>query len=117
MDQLSPVADILDSLKGNDAYTSVLNTMKQRVQNPDLCPSAKLLEEMRDADQSFIDWSMNKARDHRQVYLQKKLSVITQTSFERLSEISLGKQKEIESTENQPLESYIQNYFDQYRQL
>jgi len=117
MDQLSPVADILDSLKGNDAYTSVLNTMKQRVQNPDLCPSAKLLEEMRDADQSFIDWSMNKAREHRQVYLQKKLSVSTQTSFERLSEISLGKQKEIESTENQPLESYIQNYFDQYRQL
>jgi len=117
LDQLAPVAEILDSLKGEDAYSSVLFAMKQKVNNPDLCPSAKLLEEMRQTDQTFIDWSINKAREHQQFYLQKKLSASKQASFEHLSEISLGNQKEIEGAENQSLENYIQNYFNQYRQL
>ena len=115
--QLAPVADILDSLKGNDDYSTVLDTMMLRVKNPDLCPSAKILEEMRLGNQSFIDWSMSRAREHQQVYLQNTMPASQQASFNRLSETSMNKQKEIESAENQTLDSYIQVYFNQYRQL
>jgi len=117
LEQLSPIATILDSLKSNTEYSKTLEQMKQRVKNPDLCPSAQMLEEMRLGNQSFIDWSMDKARQHQQAYLQHRLSTRQKEKLDRLSKISLDKQKSIESSEDQSLDEYIQSYFNQYQQL
>ncbi|MFX4227248.1 MAG: hypothetical protein ACFHHU_04955 [Porticoccaceae bacterium] len=117
LEQLSPLADILDDLKNNTEYSVTLEQMKGRIKNPDLCPSAQMLEEMRLGNQSFVDWSMAKARQHHQFYLQQELSISQREQLDRLSKISLDKQKAIESTQDQSLDEYIQSYFNQYQQL
>lgn len=117
LEQLSPLADILDDLKNNTEYSETLEQMKGRIKNPDLCPSAQMLEEMRLGNQSFVDWSMAKARQHHQFYLQQELSTSQREQLDRLSRISLDKQKAIESTQDQSLDEYIQSYFNQYQQL
>ena len=60
---------------------------------------------------------MEKARQHHQAYLQQEPSDSQIKQLNRLSKISLDKQKAIESTENQSLDEYIQGYFGQYQQL
>ncbi len=115
--QLSEVASIMDELKGDQQYSQTLAQMKSRVENPDLCPSAQILDELRQGNQSFIDWSLDKARQHHQRYVQHELSAQAKEQFARLAKTSLKKQKNIEQSESQSLDDFIQGYFDQYQRL
>jgi hypothetical protein len=49
--------------------------------------------------------------------LQHELSAQAKEQFARLAKTSLKKQKNIEQSESQSLDDFIQGYFDQYQRL
>jgi len=86
--------------------------MATYVDNPDSTPSARVLEELRDANCSFFDFALEIARGHKNYF-----DSITPMPSERAKEFeqeareSLRRQRDIEAADVVSFEEYLAHYF------
>ncbi|VVM23700.1 Glutamate--cysteine ligase (EC [uncultured Gammaproteobacteria bacterium] len=69
MDKIYLCAELL----GQD-YQAAVNTIGRRIEHAELTPSAITLSEMKDHNQGFFDYTNAWAKQHRQAFLQRKLT-------------------------------------------
>ena len=117
MQQLTPIAEIMDGLCSKNRYSTVLEKMQTLIGNPDETPSAQLLGELKASNLSFVDWCINQAKNHHQLLTEDALDSSVQTGFKDLAIRSIEEQRSIESSQSKSLCDYIDGYFQQYRNL
>lgn len=108
---MRPVAEMLNAVHGEDCYTDCLDSQIQVAWNPDIAPSARMLEEMRNNDESFFDFAKRKSQEHRDFFLQRTLQPDLEQSFRQLAEDSLNQQQALEKAEQPDFDSFLQAYF------
>jgi glutamate--cysteine ligase len=108
---MRPVAELLDSVHAETCYTDCLDSQTQLVWNPDLTPSARMLEEMRDNAESFFDFAQRKSLEHRDYFLNRPLSDALSQEFRRMADSSLMQQQAMENEKDMPFDAFLTAYF------
>ena len=111
LDAMYPICAILDQNEPTRPYTAALYAQRQKIRNPDLTPSAKMLSEMNFFGESYFSHAMRKSLIHQQYFLDRPLSEDIDTLFKQKAIDSLKKQTEIEAADSISFDEYLKQYF------
>lgn len=107
----APVAAMLDAAHGSTDYADALRAARSVIDQPDLLPSAHVLEVMaRDHGNSFTAFTRAQSLQTKAKLLALPFPASLQAKFEALTEQSLKDQKAIEDGDTMPFEQYRQQY-------
>jgi len=115
IEQMQPIAELLDSAYKIEGHSQALKEQLAVVKDPALTPSGKLLQTMKDEDKTFFRVAMDLAEQHQQSFLNNPLSGNDLDRYETLAVNSLADQKKIEAEEGIDFESYLANFYAQYK--
>lgn len=114
LDEMAPIAALLDSAWGGDSYRRALESQRAKIAGEVPTPAAHILAEMRERGQDFFQWASDKAEQHRRYFVQRPLDAETQRHFARLAEESLQKQQLVEAADRGTFEDFLGHYYAQY---
>ncbi len=117
IDGISRVAAQLDAAHGGDDYQRVCRQQRDKLDNPELTPSAQVLADMRAGDTSFFGFARDLAQRHADYFLHRPLQGERYRYFAAESERSLALQQDIEAADRMPFDEYLQRYYQQYDTL
>jgi glutamate--cysteine ligase len=109
-DDMAPFAEMLDAAYGGTRYVSTMALMRQRIDHPDLTPSAQVLESAREHG-GFFKYAMFASQQHKQALLAQPLDAETQARFENSAAESLVLQARIEAADQGSFEDYVARYY------
>ncbi len=110
LDQMEPVARLLDQQRGDRAHANAMATQRTRLQNPDLTPSARVLDGIRHCNGSFQAFGLQQSRNHAAAWRDRPLSAAQTAEFEAMAQASLDEQRRTEETQTGSFDEFIANY-------
>ena len=113
LDQLLPLADILDEEEAGQPYRNSIEKHRQAVADPEQTLSAIILREMRSNRESFTDFALRLSQQHAKVWKHRTMSEQRNRELIRQTDISWQKQAQIEASDKQSLDQYLQQYWAQ----
>ena len=108
---MRPVAELLNNVHNEECYTDALDSQLQLAWNPDLTPSARMLDEMQQNKESFFAFAQRKALEHRAYFLQRTLDVEWEKTFHQKAIEAIAQQQMLENTPQMPFASFLDDYF------
>lgn len=113
MKEMAGVCELLDADDLEKPYTASVNKQTERISYPDMTPSARMLDDMRQDSESFHRFAERMSRQHFHYYKNLHLSA-EQEQF-HIDEASQSKlrQQAIEAADNLSFEEYLAEYFAQ----
>jgi len=117
LDAMAPVAALLDRAHDGDAYTAGLGAQRDRVEDPELTPSARILREMRERELPFFRLAMGYSECWAEFFRKRPLAPEVLAAFEQESARSLAAQAQTEAADDIGFDAYLDRYFAQYREL
>jgi len=114
---MQPVAEQLDLAFGVSDYMHSLQRQREKVEQPELTPSARVLREMRQQDLPFFRLALAYSERWAGYFRARSLPPDIQACFEQEAARSLQAQKAIEESDAVSFEQYLKDFFDQYREL
>ena len=104
-------ADALDAVHGGHAYRESLERVAERLQRPELCPSARMLAVMHEQfDDSYVGFIRRQSDATRAALLALPFPEPLQRRFERLAVESLAEQARIEAADTMDFETFRRHY-------
>ena len=117
VDALRPIAALLDTVHDSGDYTAALLEQQAKVADPDLTPSARVLREMREHNQTFFRLGMSYSERWAQYFRERPLDADIEKAFMEETRQSLEEQRAIEQADAISFEQYLQKFYAQYRTL
>ncbi|MFK8069096.1 MAG: glutamate--cysteine ligase [Gammaproteobacteria bacterium] len=111
LDNMHGVCETLDEGSETKNYSDALQAQIKKVSDNDLLPSARVIAEMHENDQSFFDFAMKKSEQHRDYFFNLSVDQKQFSQMEEMAEQSHNEQQAIEATEQLPFEQFLENYF------
>lgn len=112
VDGTAAVAELIDRAEGSDSYSAATAGMRAAVGDPDLTPSARLLEELRAADAGFFEFAMRTARSHEDYFATTEpMPPARLEILEQEAASSLEIQRVTEACDRVGFDEYIAEYF------
>ncbi len=111
LDACAAVAELLDEQRGGDAYSTAVCFQRDKVCDPEMTPSARMLSEMRTNGEGFYGFARRLSRQHQEGFTARRLSAERQAELDRLAKASIEQQAEIEAADDQDLDSFLAAYF------
>lgn len=105
------VAEFLDRVHGGHAYEDATDDQLRKLMHPELTPSARMLEEMRDRGEGFYEFARRLSSQHHRFFSQRELSPARVAEFDAAVAKSFRDRELIESRERQDFEQFLQAYF------
>ena len=109
-DDMAPYAEMLDAAYGGERYAQAMALLRQRINNPDLCPSAEVLQAARDHG-GFFKYAMAVSQQHKRNLLAQPLQGETLQRFVHSAAESLERQKRIEAADQGSFAEYVAAYY------
>ncbi len=110
---MQSVSELLDQHKDGTPYQDALKRQIEKVKDPELTPSARMLNEMRETKEGFYHFAKRMSENHNQYFTKLNLSEERDKFFSDEATKSIAKQKQIEALDNMSFEDYLQAYFEQ----
>ena len=110
--RLAPICAMLDGDDPARSYSAALEQQRAKFEDPELTPSARLLDELRREKESFFAFALRTGCQHRDYFRS-----LPPTTPARLAELSLlagesiQRQREIEQADSVSFEEYLRRYF------
>ncbi len=111
--RMKPVASLLDRANHCENYFSSVKSQFASVFDPDLTPSARMLEEMREHDEGFFHYAQRMSKHHCQYYKKLPLSASKVQFFEDMAKQSIVEQKKVEAEDVVSFDAFLAEYFSQ----
>ena len=109
-DDMAPFAEMLDAAYGGDNYAKTMATLRQRIDNPDLTPSAQVLAAARESG-GYFKYAKQMSEQHHASLLAEPLDAATTARFEASVVDSLAEQKALEAADTVSFEDYVAAYY------
>jgi glutamate--cysteine ligase len=113
LDAMVPAAELMDGGSGG-ACTESLRRQREKVRDPELTPSARMLAEMRTNAESFFDFARRTSEQYRDGFRATPLGAEREVLFERLSRESRERQRELEAGDDLSFDEFLERYFAQH---
>ncbi|MGH8601765.1 MAG: glutamate--cysteine ligase, partial [Gammaproteobacteria bacterium] len=108
---MKEVCALLDEAGDNDAYFEALTLQREKLSNPEMLPSARVLAEMRAHSQSFFRFALDMSSAYRSYFLNQTLTHERKAFFEKLAQESVEKQRALEAQDKVTFSDYLERYF------
>jgi glutamate--cysteine ligase len=109
-EDMAPFAEMLDAAYGGNNYATTMATLRLRIDNPDLTPSAQVLAAAREAG-GYFKYAKQMAEKHHASLLTEPLDAATTARFEASVVESLAEQKALEAADTVSFEDYVAAYY------
>ncbi len=113
MQEMQAVCELLDRSSKDKLYCGALEAQRKKVKDPELTPSARILNEMRDRGEGFYHFARRMSEIHRHFFSNLPMSETSERYFSELAAKSLEDQQAWEATDEVSFEEYLQRYFAQ----
>ena len=113
VDAVAAIAEILDAPTRTRRYAEAVQSCRASLDDPQLLPSARVLEEMRARSEAFFEFAMRKSEEHRATLLAATLPAARKAALDEEAVTSLRAQHEIEATDRLPFPEYLERYVAQ----
>lgn len=113
LQELTALAGLLDAGRSEQPYSSALEPHRTAVADAELTPSARVLAEMRESGQRFVDFALDYSRRHARQFRTTRLSLSRQWALKHLAEDSHARQRRIEAGDRLSFEEFLDHYFSQ----
>ncbi|MBK8816016.1 MAG: glutamate--cysteine ligase [Methylococcaceae bacterium] len=113
LENIQAVCDVLDQGQDDKLYTKALQVQRQRVLNPELTPSARMLDAMKNVEEPFDCLALAKSAEHAACFNGKKADEAFTKQFNQMAQQSLAKQAELENKPQLPFDEFLKQYFAQ----
>jgi glutamate--cysteine ligase len=113
LEEMQAVCEFLDLSTEGSPYCAALDAQLAKVKDPELTPSARMLNEMRDRGEGFYHFAKRKSEIHQHFFTNLPLSDERQKYFQEIAAKSLEDQQAIEAADEISFPEYLQRYFSQ----
>ena len=110
---MQAVCEILDANDTDKPYSRALQQQVDTVENPELTPSARILQGMKEHQQPFGCFGLNMSEKHKHYFKSNKLDTQTTQQFNETSHTSHIKQKQTEANDKLSFDDFLVKYFAQ----
>jgi glutamate--cysteine ligase len=117
LNAMDGIAELLDKAHESSDYSDSMKEQRARVADPELTTSARVLREMREKNVPFFRLAMDYSIQWAEHFNARKLTPELQSRYEEESRQSLASQTEIEQSDSQSFEEYLNNFYAQYNDL
>ncbi|NKB77909.1 MAG: glutamate--cysteine ligase [Gammaproteobacteria bacterium] len=111
LDHMQPVAELMDSATGKTDYVDSLKLQKQKIDDPSLTPSARIIDQMESQNISFFRFAMDMAEQHEKHFKQSTPTEDKINLFRQQAQQSLKQQTEIEQSDTVSFDTFLADYF------
>ncbi len=94
-------------------FMAALQAQRQKMDEPDATPSARILAEMRASGEGFADFARRWTEQHRAGFRQSLIDPATEALFLRLADESRQRQARIEANDDCDFDEFLARYFAQ----
>jgi len=109
-DAMQFVAQLLDQAHNSQHYQAALKKYRHFISQAELTPSARLLTEIRQYNESFFSFAKRKSCQHRDFFQQRTLSEQQQQQFISMATQSLQQQQDQEAQTELPFDRFLLHY-------
>ncbi|MGF1548608.1 MAG: glutamate--cysteine ligase [Thiotrichales bacterium] len=113
LSDLSEVAAVLDQAYRTDLYSTVVARQLPKVHDANLLPSARMLELMRERQESFFEFALSQSRLHARYFNARPLSAAKQERFAQDALRSRQLQADLEAMPQARFDEFLAAYFAQ----
>ncbi|MES2664195.1 MAG: glutamate--cysteine ligase [Pseudomonadota bacterium] len=111
LDQMQPIARILDEAYSSNSYSNALISQRDKVLHPETTPSAILWQWIENHQKSYLEFGIQLSKTWTNLQKQRDLSPEIIAQYHLWTATSLAEQKELESRAQPDLENYLADYF------
>ena len=109
--QMQPVAEQLDLAYGEKNYVDSLQTMQSAIVDSNMTPSATMLQQMQDNNETYYRMAMRKAQEHREFFLRHELEQTLCEHYRQLAATSHQQQTTQENNDKLSFERFLSDYW------
>ncbi len=113
MQEMAGVCSLLDADDRDKPYSASLSKQTECVLEPDITPSARMLDDMHQDGESFHRFAERMSRQHSHYYKKIQLSPAQEQFYQQTVQRSKEQQAEIEAADKVSFEQYLTDYFAQ----
>jgi glutamate--cysteine ligase len=113
LESMLPVCEVLDGIEGGAWFEDAVDDQLAKVRAPELTPSARMLDEMRDNGEGFYQFARRLSNQHRRYFLERHLAEDMVASLDAMGQASLELQARIEAEPQQDFDRFLADYFAQ----
>ncbi len=112
IDSMRGICELLDEGDERRPYTAALELQQTKIDDPELTPSARSLQELRTTGESFAQFALRMSRVHKAYFLdlyppnEQRLA-----EFSAEAEESLRRQAAIEAADDMTFDQFLAKYF------
>lgn len=110
-DELQPVAEVLDAAHVTSAYTQALARQRDKLRDPALTGSARVLDAMSAAGHGFYGFAQERADRIRDEMLARPLPADRERELSGAAGASLAAQADLEAQPQPPFAEFLDRYF------
>ncbi|EDZ99949.1 glutamate/cysteine ligase [Burkholderia sp. H160] len=108
--KIDAAAAVLDSLKGGDEHARAVAAQRAKLADVSLTPSARVLQTMRDQQQSFVAFGLAQSEAHAAYFRARPLDAAQSKAFAALAVQSLDEQAKLEREEVGSFDAFVAAY-------
>lgn len=108
--KIEQAAALLDAAKGGDEHARSLAVQRAQLADASLTPSARVLQTMREQQQSFLQFALTQSERHAAHFLSRPLDAQATAQFEALARESLDQQAKLEREEIGSFDAFVAAY-------
>ena len=109
-DDMAPFAAMLDSAYSSARYTTALRDLRQRIDHPELTPSALVIEAIQQHG-SYLDFAYAMSKIHTHRLQAVGLGLQRNAEFMTSVQVSLAEQARLDALAEGPFEEFVAAYF------
>ncbi len=117
LERVTACAELLDRADGGRQHLDAVATMRRRIEEPALTPSAQVLAALSDSRLTFLEWMNQRSGEFANQFRTAPPADATRLALSAAAARSLREQVELEAASTQPFDHYLAHYFEQYRAL
>lgn len=110
LEAIRPYAQALDRAHGGNAYLDAVNAQQAKLDDPSVTPSARVLEGIRQAGNSFTAYTLAQSLRHAQALRNAPLSTEEHAVFEQARTASFAEQARLEQDDAEDFDTYVARY-------
>jgi glutamate--cysteine ligase len=110
-DEMQEVALVLDQANGTKVYSAALQQEKQKVLDPSLTPSAKILHRLISQQCDNGSLGLTLAEDYKKQLLDSDYKFMNAEELAEHAKLSIEKQRVIEQQDNISFDDFLSSYF------
>ncbi len=108
--RIDATAAALDAIQGSDDHARAVAAQRAKLKDPSLTPSARVLQTMRDKQQSFLAFGLEQSQAHAAYFRARPLDAAQSKEFVELAAQSLASQEKLEREEVGSFDAFVAAY-------